>query len=105
MVQTRKGVANNDWLSFMKACAVEYKKQKAEAQRTAKDGGKKRDTSRRASNEQAALKQQLDEWNGRKEARQRELSHAHMKRSLEVAQKAEAEQKQRRARAQDSSSR
>ena len=105
MVQTRKGVANNDWISFVKACAIEYKKQKAEEQRSAKDGGKKRETSRRASDEQAAAKEQLDEWKGRQEARQRELSHAHMKRARETAQKAEAAQKQRRARAQDASSR
>ncbi len=30
MVQTSDGAANNDWISFMRACAVEYKKRQSE---------------------------------------------------------------------------
>ena len=31
MVQISEGATHNDWISFMKACASKYKKQKAEA--------------------------------------------------------------------------
>ena len=30
MVQTSDGAANNDWISFMRACAVGYKKRRSE---------------------------------------------------------------------------
>ena len=50
------------------------------------------------ASDQTKAKAQLEEWTQRKEDRQRELSHAHMQRAREHAQKAEAGHKQKQAR-------
>ena len=38
MVQTSAGTANNEWISFMRACSAEYKRQKAVRQSSAHQG-------------------------------------------------------------------
>ena len=59
MVQTRSGVKNNDWITFMRTCSEQYKKQKEESKAT--QHSKKKQTSNfqkaQIANEGAALSQ------------------------------------------------
>ena len=92
MPQTREGSKNNAWIAYMRKCAEAFRNEQA-AKRKAQPGSKAPPAS-----DQAKARAQLKEWTERKEERQRELSHAHMQRALEHAQKAEAGHKQKQAR-------
>ena len=59
MVQTRSGVKNNDWITFMRTCSEQYKKQKEESKATQDSKEKQVSNFQKAQivNEDAALSQ------------------------------------------------
>ena len=94
MPQTPTGSRNNPWITYMRKCAEAFHTEQA-AKRKAQPGSKPHKRHKPAPSAEEA---QLKEWTERKEDRQRELSHAHMQRAREHAQKAEAGHKQKQAR-------
>ena len=94
MVQTKGGVSSNPWVDYVRKCAKEYKSSKEQAKEQAKDtkstnGGKgAKHAKGTASKEEAEVRK----WKDRQEEVYRKQSHANMKRSGEIAQKAEREQ-------------
>ena len=100
MPQTPAGSKNNAWIVYMRKCAEAFHNEQA-AKRKAQPGSKApppRKSKAPPATDQTKAKAQLEEWTERKEERQRELSHAHMQRAREHAQKAEAGHKQKQAR-------
>ena len=101
----KQGVSSNEWIEFVREWAKNYKLSKQPATEQAKDtkhakgttGGKHTKGTRHAatSKEEAELKQ----WKNRQEEAYRKSSHSNMKRSGEIAQKAEAQHLARKNRA------
>ena len=88
MPQTSAGAKNNAWIAYMRQCAKTFREEQAKAKPPSRAPPRKAKAP--PTSDQAEAKAQLDEWKSRQEARQRELSHANMKRATERAQKAEA---------------
>ena len=87
MVQTKAGVSSNPWVDYVRKCAKEYKSSKEQAKDTKSTNGGKgaKHAKRTASKEEAEVRK----WKDRQEEVYRKQSHANMKRSGEIAQKAE----------------
>ena len=96
MPQTSAGSKNNAWITYMRKCAKAFHDEQA-AKRKAQPSSKPHKRHKPGAPAASAEEAQLKEWTERKEDRQRELSHAHMQRSREHAQKAEAGHKQKQA--------
>ena len=75
MVQTKGGVSSNPWVDFMRECAKEYNSSKEQAKHA----------KGTASKEEAEVRK----WKDKQEDVNKKQSHANMKRSGEIAQKAE----------------
>ena len=75
-MQTKGGVSSNPWVDYVRKCAKEYKSSKEQAKEQAKGT---------ASKEQRTV----EEWENRKQDVNKKQSHANMKRSGEIARKAE----------------
>ena len=94
MPGTASSSKNNAWIDYVRECAKEYKSSKEQAKDTkhakSTTGGKHTKGTKHAamSKEEAELKQ----WKNRQEEVYRKSSHSNMKRSGEIAQKAEREQ-------------
>ena len=114
MVQTKDGVGTNPWIEFVKECAKEYKSSKQPAKEQAKDtkgtnGGKGANGAKGTNGgkhtkgtKHAAISKEeetLKEWKDRQQEFYKKQSHANMKRSGEIAQKAEAQHLARKNRA------
>ena len=97
MPQTSAGSRNNAWITYMRKCAKAFHDEQA-AKRKAQPSSKPHKRHKPGAPAASAEEAQLKEWTERKEERQRELSHAHMQRAREHAQKAEAGHKQKQAR-------
>ena len=98
MVQTKDGVGTNPWIEFVRECAKEYKSTTQPAKEQAKGG---HDTKRAngakggKGGKGAAMTKEEQTVKGGKDRQQevyKKQSHANMKRSGEIAQKAEREQ-------------
>ena len=98
MPQTSAGSKNNPWIAYMRQCAKTFREEQAKAKPPGSKAPPRKPKAPHSSHDQVQAKAQLEEWKERKEARQRELTHASMKKASEHAQKAEAAQKQKRAR-------
>ena len=100
MPQTSAGSKNNAWITYMRKCAKAFHEEQAAKRMTRPPSSKAPPRKSKAppSDDQAKAVAQLKEWKDRQEAHQRELSHAHMKRSKDHAQATEAGQKQKLAR-------
>ena len=97
MPQTSAGSKNNAWIAHMRKCAKAFHDEQA-SKPVGQPGSKPHKRHKPGAPAASAEEAQLKEWTERKEDRQRELSHAHMKRAHEHAQKADAGHKQKQAR-------
>ena len=85
MVQTKGGVSSNPWIDYVRKCAKEYKSSKEQA----------KDTKHTKGTKHAAIsreEQTVKGWKDRQQEVNKKQSHANMKRSGGIAQKAEREQ-------------
>ena len=101
MVQTKGGVSSNPWVKFMRKCAKEYESSKQPATEQAKGGhdtkhakgatGGKHTKGPTGGKHTAMTKEEetVKGWKDRQQEVYKKQSHANMKRSGEIARKAE----------------
>ena len=108
MVQTKDGVGTNPWIEFVRECAKNYKSAAQPAKEHAKDtkhtnrakganGAKHAKGTKHAA--MTKEEQTVKEWRNRQQEVYKKQSHANMRRSNEIAQKAEQEHLVRKRRA------